>query len=70
MDGCSDGTFHATGQKFFNCESGRGLYYPLRNLKPDARYAPEVATDGNREKFYYIIFHAYNHCCFCSSTPY
>ena len=50
MDGCKDGTFPATGQKFFSCLYGRGLYYPLYNLQPDQRYAPEVATDGNREK--------------------
>ena len=49
MDGCSDGTFPHTGQKFFNCPPGKGLYYPLKNVQPDERYAPEVATDGNRE---------------------
>lgn len=50
MDGCTDGTFHGTGQKFFDCPSGRGLYYPLKNLRPDARYATEVAVDGNRKR--------------------
>ena len=50
MEGCSDGTFQQTGQKFFDCPIGRGLYYPLRNLKPDARYAPEHAEDGNHKK--------------------
>ena len=49
MEGCTDGTFPGTGQKFFSCPPGKALYYPLRNLKPDKRYAPEVATDGNRE---------------------
>ena len=49
MDGWTDGVFQATGQKFFNCPYGRGLYYFLRNLKPDQRYATEVATDGNRK---------------------
>ena len=49
MKGCTDGTFNATGQKFFDCPSGKGLYYPLGKVQPDARYT-EVAVDGNREK--------------------
>ena len=49
MEGCGDGTYPGTGQKYFNCPYGRGLYYPLKSLQPDERYAAEVATDGNRE---------------------
>ncbi len=56
LEGCTDGTFHSTGQKFFNCPIGKGLYYPLGKLKPDARYAPEVAVDGNREINFWCIF--------------
>ena len=48
MKGCSDGKFETTGQKFFHCQHGRGLYYPLKNLQADQRY---VAADkiGERE---------------------
>ena len=38
MEGCTDGTFISTGQKFFNCLQGHGIYYPLVNLQPDARF--------------------------------
>ena len=55
MQGCTDGTFYSTGQKFFDCPSGRGLFYPLKNLRLDARYAPEMAMDGNREKYDPVI---------------
>lgn len=48
MEGAGDGTFPGTGQKFFDCPSGRGSFKPLRSLKPDARYAPEHLRDGNR----------------------
>ena len=34
MDDCTDGTFAGTGQKFFNCPQGRGMYYFLENLMP------------------------------------
>ena len=36
MDGCTDGTFTRTGQKFFNCPKGRGFYCHLKNLIPSA----------------------------------
>ena len=52
MEGCTDGTFVSTGQKFFNCPQGRGMYYPLVNLNPDARFMdPGVGMDNlqNRE---------------------
>ena len=49
MEGCTDGTYQATGQKFFNCPYGMGLYYPLENLVPDQRWAPEVPVDLNRK---------------------
>ena len=35
MEDCSDGTFKATGQRFFSCPHGKGIYYPLDNLQPD-----------------------------------
>ena len=38
MEGCTDGTLLSTGQKFFNCLQGRGMYYPLVNLEPDVRF--------------------------------
>ena len=56
MDQCTDGTFQATGQKFFNCPHGMGLYYPLQNVKPDQRWAPQVAADGNRKNILTISF--------------
>jgi hypothetical protein len=35
MEGGTDGTLASTGQKFFSCQPGKGLYYPLDNLQPD-----------------------------------
>ena len=49
MDGCTDGTFEPTSKKFFNCPERKGIYYPLESLKPDERYATEIAVDGNRK---------------------
>ena len=46
MDGCSDGTFSGTGQMFFQCPPGHGLYYPLANLKPDERFGGVPASTG------------------------
>ena len=65
MDGCTDGTYQQTKQKFFSCPYGKGLYYPLETLQPDERLAPVVAADGNRKKlpFYFPILN----CSFCSS---
>ena len=37
MEGCTDGLLVSTGQRFFSCDPGRGLYYPLVNLQPDVR---------------------------------
>ena len=54
MHGCGDGTFQGTGHQFFKCPPGRGLYYRLKNLIPDPRYAlpdtPETATATKDEK--------------------
>ena len=44
MEGCTDGTFQSTGQKFFDCRPGHGLYFPLANLRPDQRFGG--ATGG------------------------
>lgn len=49
MEGCTNGIFHGTGQKFFECPPGKGLYYPLSSLEPDQRYAVEATDDGNRK---------------------
>ncbi|XP_064393273.1 ubiquitin carboxyl-terminal hydrolase CYLD-like isoform X2 [Halichondria panicea] len=38
MDGCTDGTFTTTGEKYFTCTFGHGLYFPLANLRPDERF--------------------------------
>ena len=49
MEGCTDGTLISTGQKFFECMAGRGIYYPLFNLQPDVRFmdpASVVGADG------------------------
>ena len=51
MEGCTDGTLISTGQKFFNCPQGHGIYYPLVNLYPDARFMdhghPGITTDDS-----------------------
>ena len=46
MVGCTDGTLTSTGQKFFNCLPGRGMYYPLVNLQPDTRFMDPGLTVG------------------------
>ncbi|XP_064393270.1 uncharacterized protein LOC135340804 isoform X2 [Halichondria panicea] len=38
MDGCTDGTFKTTGEKYFTCTFGHGLYFPLASLCPDERF--------------------------------
>ena len=49
MEGCTDGTLVSTGQKFFSCLEGRGMYYPLAFLQPDMRFVnPNSVT---REEF-------------------
>lgn len=55
MEGYSDGTFQATGEKFFACSYGRGLYYPLNNLKLDKRCPPGMATNGQLGMNYTIV---------------
>ena len=54
MEGCTDGTFH--GQKYFDCQDGRGLYFPLVSLRPDERFTdpgtvPGAAAVPNRKCF-------------------
>ena len=47
MPGCTDGTLISTGQKFFECMPERGIYYPLVNLQPDARFMDPIAEADN-----------------------
>ena len=47
MEGCTDGTLLSTGQKFFSCPQSQGMYYPLVNLQPDARFVDNL---GNRKQ--------------------
>ena len=46
MEGCTDGTFQMTGHKFFDCQYGRGLYFPLTSLKPDERFTDPGTVPG------------------------
>jgi len=46
MEGCTDGTSQMTGQKFFDCPDGRGLYFPLAHLRPDERFTDPGTTPG------------------------
>ena len=46
MEGLTDGTCRMTGDKFFHCPDGRGLYYPLEHLKPDERFTDPGTTPG------------------------
>ena len=46
MEGCTDGTFRMTGQRFFNCQDGRGLYFPLTWLRPDERVTDTGRVPG------------------------
>ena len=54
MNGCTDGTFKTTGEKYFTCTFGRGLYFPLASLRPDERFGLQagVTSLGNREFAY------------------
>ena len=47
LEGCSDGTLKSTGEKFFSCPPGRGLYFPLTSLTPDPRFADVPAQTGH-----------------------
>ena len=49
MEGCTDGTWFTTGQAFFHCTPGKGLYYGLYNLKPDSRFNSASSISLNRE---------------------
>ena len=46
MEGCTDGLLVSTKQRFFSCDPGRGLYYPLVNLQPDVRFMDPGAIIG------------------------
>lgn len=61
MEGCTDGTFQMTGEKFFDCPDGRGLYFPLAHLRPDERFTdpgttPGAAVVANRKYTHILIF--------------
>ena len=62
MEGCTDGTFPGTGQKFFHCPPGKGLYYPLRNLQPDERYASKNCENELRIIISFLNWHAFFTC--------
>ena len=49
MEGCADGTWSTTGQAYFRCPPGKGLYYSLYNLKPDSRFNSASSIPLNRE---------------------
>ena len=53
MDGCNDGTFKSTEEKYFTCTFGHGLYFPLDSLRPDERFGLQAGhaalSVGNRE---------------------
>ena len=59
MEGCTDGTFQMTGQKYFDCQDGRGLYYPLTWLRPIERFIKletvPVDADVPNCKYFYVI---------------
>ena len=65
-EGCSDGTFPATGEKIFECPPGHGFYFPLANVRPDERFDGVPASTGvslhdNRMKYndYCILIYIY-----------
>ena len=49
MDGCSDGTFPATGERNFECPPGHGLYFPLANVRPYERLGGATGGASHRE---------------------
>ena len=64
LDGCTDGTFKATGEKFFTCSHGQGLYFPLASLIPDQRFGGVTEQSDlsaecckeNRKYNVYLVF--------------
>ncbi len=70
MDGCTDGTFTTTGEKYFTCTFGHGLYFPLASLRPDERFGLQAghaaSSLGNREcaltrSSVYMCMHVYTY---------
>ena len=62
MEGCTNGSWsdgNSQTYQFFKCPNGKGLYYPLNSIRPDSRYAPSQALDGNRKilltKYYMYV---------------
>ena len=65
MDGCTDGTFKATGKKHFTCAHGKGLYFPLASLRPDGRFEDAFTPQDNRT--HHCKFHISISLCFSMS---
>ncbi len=51
MDGCSDGTWNGQDKqscRFFTCDDGKGLYYPLNRLQLDQRLSMSTAYENRK----------------------
>ena len=72
MDGCSDGTLISTGQKFFSCLPGRGIYYPVNNLQPDvgSREYCKLMYKSAHSTSYIIFYVHHRHNYDILSSPY
>ena len=50
MDGCTNGSwddYNGKSHKFFSCENGKGLYYPVHRLTLDTRVSRLNITHKN-----------------------
>ena len=50
MEGCGDGTWN--GVRYFNCQTGHSIFFPLSSLTPDQRFAQTATVYGNRKYVY------------------
>ena len=58
MEGCTNGSWDGENKKiykFFSCEDGKGLYYPLNRLILDARVSRLGINRDNRKHYYPCI---------------
>ena len=54
MKGCTNGRWddeNGKSHKYFSCEDGKGLYYPVNRLKLDARVSRLGINSDNRKHY-------------------
>ena len=59
MEGCTNGSWNDQNEKsykFFSCEDGKGVYYPVKSLTLDARVPRPSITHDNCKLLNTILF--------------